>query len=259
MLPAVLQSSKLPDGYDEAQEEDVPLTVIAVRNSIWSYICRPIEYAFIVVIYFAVGCWFYTQTEGWSVVDAIYFQMATVSTVGYGDFSPTKDASRVFTVFWILIGILVIFAQLAKAVNALALPIVYVVRRFFDRVCPQQKIDIDGDGVADLEIPDHPLIYYPKQLLAPISITAAVQLGAAATFMHVEGWSFGLAFYHCMVTATTVGYGDVPIRTSGGRYVAIVHIMLSVAIIAMLLAEMADAVATHRHRASNPAHVSMRC
>ena len=31
--------------------------------------------------------------EGWNVVDSVYFAVVTISTVGYGDLVPTKNAS----------------------------------------------------------------------------------------------------------------------------------------------------------------------
>jgi hypothetical protein len=31
---------------------------------------------------------FYTQVEGWSVIDALYFSVITMATIGYGDLSP---------------------------------------------------------------------------------------------------------------------------------------------------------------------------
>jgi voltage-gated potassium channel Kch len=53
----------------------------------------------------AVGTWFYARQEGWSVVDSLYFTVMTLTTVGYGDLSPTTPGTRLFTVFFVLIGI----------------------------------------------------------------------------------------------------------------------------------------------------------
>ena len=39
---------------------------------------------------------------------------------------------------------------------------------------------------------------------------------------------FGTAFYHCVVTATTVGYGDVALTTQAARAWASFHILVSV-------------------------------
>ncbi len=46
-------------------------------------------------------------------LDAFYFCTITLGTVGYGDISPTTDASKIFTMFYIVIGI-GIFATFAS-------------------------------------------------------------------------------------------------------------------------------------------------
>ena len=65
----------------------------------------------------AVGTVGYVLIEGWSVIDAIYFCVVTLATVGYGDLHPTTDVGKVFTVGYILAGIGIIAAfitELAK-------------------------------------------------------------------------------------------------------------------------------------------------
>jgi len=42
--------------------------------------------------------------EGLSFVDAFYFNIATMSTVGYGDIHPTREISRLFAVLLIVMG-----------------------------------------------------------------------------------------------------------------------------------------------------------
>lgn len=48
---------------------------------------------------------FYHFIEKWSWVDAFYFSVITVATVGYGDFSPQTVLGKLFTVGYILVGI----------------------------------------------------------------------------------------------------------------------------------------------------------
>jgi Trk-type K+ transport system membrane component len=50
--------------------------------------------------------------DDWSWVDSFYFSVVAVTTVGFGDFSPTTDASKLFAVFYILIGISLIATAL---------------------------------------------------------------------------------------------------------------------------------------------------
>ena len=54
----------------------------------------------------------------------------------------------------------------------------------------------------------HPAIFYFRNLLPSILLFLMVQTGFAAGFMLVEGFDFGTALYHCLVTASTVGYGN---------------------------------------------------
>ncbi|WP_218014141.1 potassium channel family protein [Rubellimicrobium roseum] len=48
---------------------------------------------------------FYHLVEGWRLLDAAYFSVVTMATVGFGDLVPRTDLGKVFTVFLILFGI----------------------------------------------------------------------------------------------------------------------------------------------------------
>ena len=53
----------------------------------------------------AVATVFYHFVENWTWVDAFYFSSVAITTVGFGDLSPTTDASKLFTVFYIFAGL----------------------------------------------------------------------------------------------------------------------------------------------------------
>lgn len=53
----------------------------------------------IVVAVISLGTVFYMVFEDWNFVDSIYFSVATLSTVGYGDLHPTKIVTKIFTIF----------------------------------------------------------------------------------------------------------------------------------------------------------------
>ena len=59
------------------------------------------------------GTLFYRSVEGFSWVDSIYFTVVTLTTVGYGDLSPDTTLGKVFTVFYLLLGVGVLVAFLA--------------------------------------------------------------------------------------------------------------------------------------------------
>ena len=48
---------------------------------------------------------FYRYVEGWSWIDSFYFSVVTISTVGYGDFSPETAAGKLFTIAYIIVGL----------------------------------------------------------------------------------------------------------------------------------------------------------
>src|SRR5258708_2556592 len=52
-----------------------------------------------------IGTAFYSQEEHWSIVDSFYFSSTTLATVGFGDLHPTNPISKIFTVFYIFIGV----------------------------------------------------------------------------------------------------------------------------------------------------------
>ena len=52
-----------------------------------------------------IGSVFYHYMEGWSWVDSIYFSFISLTTVGFGDITPATDVGKIFTIFYLTIGI----------------------------------------------------------------------------------------------------------------------------------------------------------
>jgi len=51
------------------------------------------------------GTVIYSLIEGWSLLDALYATVITITTVGYGDFTPKSPQGRIFAIFFTLIAI----------------------------------------------------------------------------------------------------------------------------------------------------------
>ncbi|NVK27364.1 MAG: two pore domain potassium channel family protein [Flavobacteriia bacterium] len=62
------------------------------------------------VVILALGTTVYHFVEGWRWLDSLYFSVITLTTIGYGDFSPQTDLGKIFTLFYILMGIGIILA-----------------------------------------------------------------------------------------------------------------------------------------------------
>jgi voltage-gated potassium channel len=60
------------------------------------------------------GVVFYSVVEDLSVVNALYFSVTTLTTVGYGDFSPETAAGKLFTVVYVLVGVGLLLAFLGR-------------------------------------------------------------------------------------------------------------------------------------------------
>ena len=66
-----------------------------------------------------MGTVVYMLVEHWSPLDALYFCVVTLTTVGYGDFSPKTDIGKGFTIIVILAGVGIIVAFASSIVNGM--------------------------------------------------------------------------------------------------------------------------------------------
>src|SRR5210317_869287 len=62
------------------------------------------------VVTIAFGAAIYHYLEGWEWIDCFYFCIITLTTIGYGDFSPQSTGGKLFTIFYILLGIGIILS-----------------------------------------------------------------------------------------------------------------------------------------------------
>lgn len=72
--------------------------------------------AYLALTVLLVGTVFYRFVEGLRWLDALYFSLITLTTIGYGDFSPETDLGKIFTIFYVLIGL----GILANFINVVA-------------------------------------------------------------------------------------------------------------------------------------------
>jgi len=64
--------------------------------------------AIILAIFFVFiigGAFAYSSIEGWNLLDAFYFLVMTVTTIGYGDIVPATNFGKVLTMFYAFFGV----------------------------------------------------------------------------------------------------------------------------------------------------------
>jgi voltage-gated potassium channel len=60
------------------------------------------------------GTLFYWRFEDWTIIESLYFCVVALTTVGFGDFSPTTAGTQIFTIIYILTGFGVLVALLTS-------------------------------------------------------------------------------------------------------------------------------------------------
>lgn len=68
------------------------------------------ELLIITLIVLFTGTLVYHFLEGWPWLDALYFCVITLSTIGYGYFAPASPEGKLFTIFYVIIGIGIILS-----------------------------------------------------------------------------------------------------------------------------------------------------
>lgn len=58
------------------------------------------------------------RIEGWSISDALYYAFITATTVGYGDFRPTKKRAKMFAIVLAFVGLVFTGMVVAIALHA---------------------------------------------------------------------------------------------------------------------------------------------
>jgi len=106
---------------EQARKRIRPLQRLLLLDVIRDKESRPVFYWAVGML--VAGVIIYHRLEGWSYLDALYFCVVSLATVGYGDLTPTTPLARLFTIIYLIngIGILLALFDRIRVVRARAI------------------------------------------------------------------------------------------------------------------------------------------
>ncbi|XP_062078832.1 two-pore potassium channel 1-like isoform X2 [Humulus lupulus] len=169
------------------------------------------------------------KTNG--VLDAIYFCIVTMTTVGYGDIVPNSKASKLLACVFVFTGMALVCLTLSKAANYLVEKQELLVVKALNK----------SKNTNQLQAIEEAKNNRTKYKCIMISVVLLVLMTIGVIFLtSVENLDFVDAFYCVCCTVTTLGYGDVSFSTQGGRVFAIFWIMISTICLAQFFLYIAE-------------------
>ena len=141
--------------------------------------------------------------EDWTFLDAVYFTMITLSTVGYGDFVPNTVAGRILSSFLIILGIFCVLYLLLYVVDF----VTEVQTQMIQNTTNIQQFRKRLWGAQTMNKKVSPNNKSHKKVFpswAPhLMLFLIWQITWIAFFMTVENMSFDQAFHFSIATAST--------------------------------------------------------
>jgi hypothetical protein len=177
--------------------------------------------------------------EKWNYLNCVYFCVATVVTTGFGDYAPKTDLGRLYIMLYSFIGLLVygfLITFTGKYFLSLfdKIIIVYVnFIKFSMNICKEideGKLN-QNPTFKYVEILRHPLLK-PFYLLFLIFI---YMFFGAFLFSMLEGWSYFIGIYFCYMTLTTIGFGDILIKTNTSKIIFIFYALSGIFLVTLFV------------------------
>uniref|UniRef100_A0A4W3GT81 Potassium channel, subfamily K, member 10b n=1 Tax=Callorhinchus milii TaxID=7868 RepID=A0A4W3GT81_CALMI len=134
------------------------------------------------------------NTSHWELGSAFFFAGTVITTIGYGNISPSTEGGKIFCILYAIFGIPLFGFLLAGIGDQLGTifgkSIAKVERVFRKKQVSQTKIRVIST-----------ILFILAGCLVFVTIPAFI-------FKHTEGWTTLEALYFVVITLTTVGFGD---------------------------------------------------
>ncbi|KAJ7947151.1 Two-pore potassium channel like [Quillaja saponaria] len=202
----------------------------------------------LLIIYLSLGVAIYwlnrdkfSASETHPIVDALYFCVVTMCTIGYGDITPNSTATKLFSITFVLVGFGFIDILLTGMVSY---------------VLDLQENYLLSTLKSKGEKPAKSYMFDVKKGRMRIRLKVALALGVVVLcigigvgVMHfVERLGWLDSFYLSVMSVTTVGYGDRAFKSLPGRIFASIWLLVSTLAVARAFLYLAEARVDKRHR-----------
>jgi potassium channel subfamily K len=193
--------------------------------------------------------------QQWTWAESMYFAVQTFTTVGYGDYTPTTDAGKLFVCAYIHLALVCIAVFLSNIIDS-ATAMAAEARK-------KAKKDAMKKGVQKKSTPkatEDSLFHEPnkaekrwarkKRFVMLLCLHLGTLLGGGLIFTYVEDWDkhyeesgitgtpFVNGLYFSVVTMTTVGYGDITAQDGISMIATVLIMLVGVPIIGVTLQEL---------------------
>ncbi|KAF5176612.1 Two-pore potassium channel like [Thalictrum thalictroides] len=205
---------------------------------------------FLLIIYLSLGVLIFclnrhhfTSTETHPVVDALYFCIVTMCTIGYGDITPTSTSAKLFSIMFVLVGFGFIDILLSGMVS-------YVLDLQESLLLSAVKGGEMNKNLARNYVFDLKKGRMRIRMKVGLALGVVVLcIGIGVGVMHfVEKLNWIDSIYLSVMSVTTVGYGDRAFNSFSGRLFASIWLLVSTLAVARAFLYLAEARIDKRHR-----------
>lgn len=154
----------------------------------------------------------------WNFSNALLYAATVITTIGYGNITPKSSIGKIFTIFYAMIGIPLMFMCLTNTGDLLAEIFISCyttcIKFITKRLC-KHKLKMPYSATKYQENKQEILTEFENEydnpndrhvpIVATLGVLIAYIIGGAFIFAFTEGWSILDGVYFCFITFTTIG------------------------------------------------------
>ncbi|XP_042476494.1 two-pore potassium channel 5-like [Macadamia integrifolia] len=244
--PAMAVVRDLRQHQTQMQKPQLASNSIIIKQSIIFLII----YLSLGVLIYSFNRDYFSGLETHPIVDALYFCIVTMCTIGYGDIAPLTPATKLFACAFVLVGFGFVDILLSGMVN-------YALDLQENMILTSLRASAGaGNGAGTGRFSAKKYIFDLEKGRMRIRMKVGLALGVVVLcigtgtmilyFVEDMGWIDSV--YLSVMSVTTVGYGDRAFKTLPGRLLASVWLLFSTLAVARAFLFLAEARIDKRHR-----------